>query len=287
MSHSAFRPHNRTVRWTVVAGLLALLVVPPLGPAHAQSLQDKIKNKQPVVVATEDDYRPFEYIENGKPVGLDNELFQLMKAEAKFDLRQENIPGTGLLAGVSSGKYDAAVTGALINQERLKAFDFAMPVAANMHKYLKRKNDNSIKSIKDLAGKTVGVQSGSVLLARLPELEKMIAKTGGKMGKVVQYASYPEAYQDLANGRVDYVVNVEISLLSVMAERPGVFEIGEPVVDSPSYVGWPVKKGNKEMLDYLNNFLRKVRANGKLEELQKKWLKTSFKNLPEHVEPTF
>jgi len=287
MSHSAFRPHNRTVRWTVVAGLLALLVVPPLGPAHAQSLQDKIKNKQPVVVATEDDYRPFEYIENGKPVGLDNELFQLMKAEAKFDLRQENIPWTGLLAGVSSGKYDAAVTGALINQERLKAFDFAMPVAANMHKYLKRKNDNSIKSIKDLSGKTVGVQSGSVLLARLPELEKMIAKTGGKMGKVVQYASYPEAYQDLANGRVDYVVNVEISLLSVMAERPGVFEIGEPVVDSPSYVGWPVKKGNKEMLDYLNNFLRKVRANGKLEELQKKWLKTSFKNLPEHVEPTF
>jgi polar amino acid transport system substrate-binding protein len=287
MSHSAFRPHNRTVRWTMVASLLALLVVPPLGPAHAQSLQDKIKNKQPVVVATEDDYRPFEYIENGKPVGLDNELFQLMKAEAKFDLRQENIPWTGLLAGVSSGKYDAAVTGALINQERLKAFDFAMPVAANMHKYLKRKSDNSIKSIKDLSGKTVGVQSGSVLLARLPELEKMIAKTGGKMGKVVQYASYPEAYQDLANGRVDYVVNVEISLLSVMAERPGVFEIGEPVVDSPSYVGWPVKKGNKEMLDYLNNFLRKVRANGKLEELQKKWLKTSFKNLPEHVEPTF
>ena len=287
MSHSAFRPRNRIARRTMIAGLLAILAVPTLGPVHAQSLQDKIKNKQPVVVATEDDYRPFEYIENGKPVGLDNELFQLMKAEAKFDLRQENIPWTGLLAGVSSGKYDAAVTGALINQERLKAFDFAMPVAANMHKYLKRKNDNSIKSIKDLSGKTVGVQSGSVLFARLPELEKMIAATGGKMGKVVQYPSYPEAYQDLANGRVDYVVNVEISLLSVMAERPGVFEIGQAVVESPSYVGWPVKKGNKEMLDYLNNFLRKVRANGKLEELQQKWLKTSFKNLPEHVEPNF
>jgi polar amino acid transport system substrate-binding protein len=265
----------------------AILTVLALGPAQGQSLQDKIKNKQPVVVVTEDDYRPFEYVENGKPVGLDNELFQLMKAETNFDLRQEIIPWTGLLAGVSSGKYDAAVTGALINQERMKAFDFAMPVAANMHKYLRRKGDNSIKGVKDLSGKTVGVQSGSVLLARLPELEKMIAKTGGKMGKVVQYASYPEAYQDLANGRVDYVVNVEIGLLSVMAERPGVFEIGEAVVETPSYVGWPVKKGNKEMLDYLNNFLRKVRANGKLEELQNKWLKTSFKNLPEHVEPNF
>jgi polar amino acid transport system substrate-binding protein len=287
MNHSAFQSRTASAVWSFFAVLLAILAVLALNPAHAQSLQDKIKNKQPVVVATEDDYRPFEYIENGKPVGLDNELFQLMKAEAKFDLRQENIPWTGLLAGVSSGKYDAAVTGALINQERLKAFDFAMPVAANMHKYLKRKNDNSINSIKDLSGKTVGVQSGSVLFARLPELEKMIAATGGKMGKVVQYPSYPEAYQDLANGRVDYVVNVEISLLSVMAERPGVLEMGQPVVESPSYVGWPVKKGNKEMLDYLNNFLRKVRANGKLEELQTKWLKTSFKNLPEHVEPNF
>jgi len=287
MKPSSFRFRMQVRSWKTLAVVAAMLAIPALGPAQAQSLQEKIKNHQPVVVVTEDDYRPFEYIENGKPVGLDNELFQLMKADAKFDLRQEIIPWTGLLAGVSSGKYDAAVTGSLINQERMKAFDFAMPVAANMHKYLKRKNDNSIKSIKDLSGKTVGVQSGSVLFARLPELQKMIEKTGGKMGKIVQYASYPEAYQDLANGRVDYVVNVEIGLLSVMEERPGVFEIGQPVVESPSYVGWPVKKGNKEMLDYLNDFLRKVKANGKLEELQKKWLKTSFKDLPEHVEPNF
>ena len=287
MKASSFRFRMQVSSWTTLAVVAAMLALPAPGPAQAQSLQEKIKNHQPVVVVTEDDYRPFEYIDNGKPVGLDNELFQLMKSEAKFDLRQEIIPWTGLLAGVSSGKYDAAVTGSLINQERMKAFDFAMPVAANMHKYLKRKNDNSIKSIKDLSGKTCGVQSGSVLFARLPELQKMIEKTGGKMGKVVQYASYPEAYQDLANGRVDYVVNVEIGLLSVMDERPGVFEIGQPVVESPSYVGWPVKKGNKEMLDYLNDFLRKVKANGKLEELQKKWLKTSFKDLPEHVEPNF
>lgn len=275
------------VGWTVVVATLVLLASLPGNAAHAQSLQEKIKNGQPVVVATEDDYRPFEFIQDGKPAGLDNELFQLMKAGAKFDLRQEILPWTGLLAGVSSGKYDAAVTGSLINKERARAFDFAMPIAANMHYYLKRANDTSIKSIKDLSGKTVGVQSGSVLLARLPELEAMINKTGGKLGKVVQYASYPEAYQDLATGRVDYVVNGEISLVAVMAEKPGVFQMGQPVVESPSYVGWPVKKGNKEMLDYLNAFLKEVRANGKLEQLQQKWLKVTFKNLPEHVEPTF
>ena len=275
------------VGWTSIVATLVPLAALPGNAAHAQSMQEKIKNGQPVVVATEDDYRPFEFIQDGKPAGLDNELFQLMKAGAKFDLRQEILPWTGLLAGVSSGKYDAAVTGSLINKERAKAFDFAMPIAANMHYYLKRANDTSIKSIKDLSGKTVGVQSGSVLLARLPELEAMINKTGGKLGKVVQYASYPEAYQDLATGRVDYVVNGEISLVAVMAEKPGVFQMGQPVVESPSYVGWPVKKGNKEMLDYLNAFLKEVRANGKLEQLQQKWLKVTFKNLPEHVEPSF
>ena len=283
----AFNTESAIKSWRVVATALVMLGVASISSAQAQSLQEKIKNGQPVVVATEDDYRPFEFIQDGKPAGLDNELFQLMKAEAKFDLRQEILPWTGLLAGVSSGKYDAAVTGSLINKERMKAFDFAMPIAANMHHYLKRKNDNGIKTVKDLSGKTVGVQSGSVLLARLPEIDTMLAKSGGKLGKVVQYASYPEAYQDLATGRVDYVVNGEISLLAVIAEKPGVFEIGQPVVESPSYVGWPVKKGNKEMLDYLNAFLKKMRTNGKLEELQQKWLKVTFKNLPEQVEPTF
>jgi polar amino acid transport system substrate-binding protein len=267
--------------------VLALIaVVAPLA-SHGQGLSEKIKKGTPVVVATEDDYRPFEFVQDGKPVGLDNELFQLMKADAKFDLRQEILPWTGLLAGVSSGKYDAAVTGSLINKERMQAFDFAMPIAANMHYYLKRKNDNSIKSVKDLSGKTAGVQSGSVLLARMPELQRMLEKAGGKLGKVVEYPSYPEAYQDLASGRIDYVVNGEINLLALVAERPGVFEIGQPVVDSPSYIGWPVKKGNKEMLDFLNAFVKKVRDNGKLAELQQKWLKVSFKDLPEHVEPSF
>ena len=115
----------------------------------------------------------------------------------------------------------------------------------------------------------------------------MLNATGGKMGRIVEYASYPEAYQDLAGGRVDYVVNGEISLLSVVAERPEVFEMGQPVVESASYIGWPVKKGNKEMLDYLNGFIKSVKDSGKLAELQQKWLKTSFKNLPEKAEPNF
>lgn len=255
--------------------------------AQAQSFNEKMKAGQTIVIATEDDYKPFEFIQDGKPAGLDNELFDILKAESKFPLQHEILPWTGLLAGVSTGKYDAAMTGALVNKERVKAFDFTMPIAENNHYYLKRKSDKSIQSIKDLAGKSVGVQAGSVLLARLPELEAMLQKSGGKLGKVVQYTSYPEAYQDLAIGRIDYVVNGQINLLTVMAQKSDVFEMGTEPVSGPSFVAWPVKKGNKEALDFLNGFIRKMRDSGKLAELQKKWLGVEFKNLPEHVDPTF
>jgi polar amino acid transport system substrate-binding protein len=286
MRFSPFRKACLRKSWLFVAAGLCIFSLAGISPVQSQSLQDKIKSGKPVVIATEDDYQPFEFIQNGKPVGLDNELFDILKAESKFELRHEILPWTGLLAGVSTGKYDAAMTGALVNKERVNAFDFAMPIAENTHYYLKRKNDNSIHDIKDLAGKTVGVQSGSALLARLPELETMLAKTGGKLGKVVQYTSYPEAYQDLASGRVDYVVNGQINLIALTTEKPGVFEIGQPV-SGPSFVAWPVKKGNKEMLNFLNGFLKKMRDSGKLAELQRKWLKVEFKNLPEHVEPIF
>ena len=109
-------------------------------------------------------------------------------------------------------KYDVAITAAIITKERKQSLDFASPIADATHYYVKRKDDKSISSIKDLNGKTVGVQAGSALLARLPELNTMLEKEGGKLGKVVEYTSYPEAYQDMALGRVDYVVNTIINL---------------------------------------------------------------------------
>ena len=57
-----------------------------------------------------------------------------------------------------------------------------------------------------------GVEAGSAMLKLLPQLEDMLKESGGKLGKVVEYTSYPEAYQDLALGRVDYVVNTVINV---------------------------------------------------------------------------
>ena len=248
-------------------------------PARAVTLAE-IKSRGYMVVATEDDFKPFEFIQDGKPTGYDTELLELMRKTAPFQVRQETIPWTGLLPGVGSGKYDAAVTAALITPEREKFLDFCSPVAESTDYYVKKKGNTAITGIKDLAGKKCGVQAGSAMLSSLPELEAMLQATGGKMGEVVQYVSYPEAYQDLAIGRTDYVVNTQINLQSLVNDKPGVFEMGQ-AVSKKIYIAWAVKKGNAEILEMLDGFLLAQRKNGEMAKLQQKWFGISF-DMPEH-----
>ncbi len=263
----------------------ALLAVPMLSGASKAAGLDEIKQRG-LIVATEDDFRPFEFVKDGKAVGFDNEMIEDLKKYAPFEIKQQILPWTGILAGVSTGKYDAAITAAIITKERLASLDFTSPIADATHYYLKRKDDKSISSIKDLSGKTVGVQAGSALLARLPELGTMLEKEGGKLGKVVEYTSYPEAYQDLALGRVDYVVNTVINLQTLVAEKPGVFELGQPV-SGKSFPAWAVAKGNTELLNFLNGFIAKQKESGRFAELQKKWFGEAFTNLPVKWDPEF
>lgn len=246
--------------------------------ANALTL-DEIKKRGYMVVATEDDYRPFEFVKDSTPTGYDTELLKILRKLAPFEIRQEIIPWTGILPGVDSGKYDAAVTAALITQERQKFLDFTSPVSDATIYYVKRAKDSSIQGIKDLNGKTVGVQAGSAMLAALPQLEAMLTKTGGRLGKVVQYVSYPEAYQDLAIGRTDYVTNTVINLNLLIKEKPGIFALGQPVAGK-TYIAWSVKKGNTGVLDFLNGFLLGERKNGEMYKLQKAWLGQSFEDMP-------
>ena len=277
---------SRTALQSALGLFGALLLFGALAPpAEAASLEE-IKKRGYLIAATEDDFRPFEFVKDGKPAGFDNELVDELRKYAPFEIKQEVLPWTGLLAGVSTGKYDIAITAAIITKERTQSLDFTSPIADATHYYVKRKSDTSITAIKDLNGKTVGIQAGSALLGRLPELETMLKADGGKLGKVVEYTSYPEAYQDLALGRTDYVVNTIINLKALVAEKPNVFEIGQPV-SGKSFPAWAVKKGNAELLAFMNEFIAKQKASGKFAELQQKWFGESFPNLPVSFEPEF
>lgn len=264
---------------TGAAGAMLLTGAGLASRAGAATLAE-IKARGAMIVATEDDFKPFEFIKDGKPTGYDTELLELMRKTVPFAIKQETIPWTGLLPGVGSGKYDAAVTAALITAEREKFLDFCSPIAESTDYYVKKKGNAAITSVKNLAGKKCGVQAGSAMLSSLPELEEMLKSNGGKMGEVVQYVSYPEAYQDLAIGRTDYVVNTQINLQSLVNDKPGVFELGQ-AVSKKIYIAWAVKKGNTEVKDLLDSFLLGARKSGEMAKLQQKWFGLTF-DMPEH-----
>jgi len=239
----------------------------------------EIKQRGYMVVVTEDDFRPFEFIKDGKPTGFDNELLDRLRKFAPFEIRQEIIPWPGILAGVTTGKYDVALTAAAITKERQPTLDFTMPLVDNSNYYAKRKADKSIQSIADLNGKSFGLQVGSVMKERLPELQALLNPTNGKLGPMTEYNSFPDAYQDLANGRIDYVINTYINLSELVKEKPNVFELGQKV-SGRVMPAWAVKKGNAGVLAFLNTFLAQERESGGLASLQMKWFGTSFDDLP-------
>jgi polar amino acid transport system substrate-binding protein len=246
--------------------------------ASAASLED-IKKRGYMIVATEDDYPPFEFVVDGKPMGYDHELLSILRKSTGFEVRQEILPWQGILPGVASGKYDVALSAAVITDERVKSLDFTVPISESTMAYVKRKGDASIKSLKDLSGKTLGVQQGGASFQVLPELEVELKKTGGKLGNVVQYGAFSEAYQDLVNRRLDVVIHNIVSLSTLVSEKPDVFELGERV-GRKSYAAWAVQKNNKSLVDFLNAFLAQQKSNGTYKQLQVKWLKITFDDLP-------
>lgn len=269
---------------SLMAAIAGVMTIGAMAHGVEAATLEEIKARGYLIVATEDDYKPFEFMEDGKPVGFDNDLLAEFRKVFPVEIRQEVIPWTGLLAGVSTGKYDVAVTAAMITKERVKSLDFSVPIADSTHYYVKRKGDDSIKEIKDLTGKTVGVQAGSAQLEKLPELEAMLAKTGGKLGEAKQYTSYPEAYQDLALKRLDFVINTIINLKSLVKDKPDVFEIGQPV-SGQTVPAWAVAKGNTELLAVINEFLLAQKKSGNLGTLQAKWLGQAFPDLPDAYTP--
>lgn len=260
----------------VLAGVASL-------PAFALNDIEAIKTRGYMVVSTEDDYSPYNFVVNGQPTGFHNELLADLKAFAKtkgFDVRQEIIPWTGLLAAVSSGQHDVAFTGALVTDDRLRVFDFAPPFASAQHYFVKLKGDKTITNqINSLCGKTVGVQGGSAFEARLPELIKKLNGVGCGLGPIKKYQTDTEAYIDLANHRVDYVINSLIAVNDLLKTRGNTFEKGF-AVSGGGFNAWPVPKNSPTVLKFFTEFMDSIRKNGRLAELQNKWFGEAFPSLP-------
>ncbi|MGQ9873137.1 transporter substrate-binding domain-containing protein [Leptodesmis sp.] len=231
----------------------------------SKTLADQIQKQGYLRVATEDDYPPFEFLLNGKPFGFDHELLARLREAVSFEIQQDIVPWQGILPGVKQGQYDVALSAVGITDEWAEFLDFTMPIAESTIAYIKRKDDSSIQGVKFLSGKILGVQQGGISMAAILDLEARLQQQGGKLRSIKQYQRFAQAYQDLINQKLDAVLHNIVSLSVLVDGKPAIFELGERV-SRKLYAAWAVKKGNRELLDLLNQLLQQQREQGTLED---------------------
>lgn len=107
----------------------------------------------------------------------------------------------------------------------------------------------------------------------------MLEKTGGNLGPVVEYPSYPEAYADLANKRLDYVINVVISVNDTAKAKPKVFAKGL-AVSGPGYMAWPIPKNSPQLLAYMTRVYEPHEGDRQARRTAEKWFGETYDNLP-------
>lgn len=239
-------------------------------------LLDDIKARGEIVVATEARYTPFEMLENGKIVGYGKDILdEIMKDLPGVKLKQLDLPFQGILAGLSTKRYDFVATSLTITKARAANYAFTYPISTASVAILKRKGDNSIQSPQDMVGKIAGTQAGSPQLEILKQYEtKTLLPTVGKGIKAIQeFTDYNEAYAALAAHRVDFVPQAVPNLAPVVKERPELFEIVQPPFGPDTYYAWAGRKDadSARLVQFFSDQIEKLHKSGKLAELQKKW----------------
>lgn len=113
-----------------------------------------------LVVYTNAEFAPFEYVANNKVVGVDIDISKKIAEEIGAELEIVNTDFDSIIGAIASGKGDLGASGFTINAERLEQVNFTIPYFTTTQ-YIIVPKGSEIKAVEDLAGKKVAVQIGT------------------------------------------------------------------------------------------------------------------------------
>ncbi len=82
------------------------------------------RNNGKLRMATNAEFPPYEYVEDGKVVGIDVDIAQAIADKLGMELVVDNIEFDSIITAVSTGKDDIGVAGMTVTEDRLKNIDF-------------------------------------------------------------------------------------------------------------------------------------------------------------------
>lgn len=213
-----------------------------------------------LVMATNAEFPPYEYYEDGDIVGIDVEIAKAIAAKLGMELQIEDMAFDAIIPAVTSGKADFGAAGMTVTEERQRSVEFT-DTYANSNQVAIVKEDSDITGSDALAGKIIGVQLGTTGDALATEI---------KDATVERYNKGLEAVQSLTQGKIDTVVIDQATAEAFVKKTEGIKILEEKMSEEEYAIA--IKKGNMELVEKMNEAIKELKEEGKIDEIVAKYM---------------
>ena len=232
--------------------------------ADAQDFKSKLVQAGTITVGTSGTVTPFSYSDaSGKLEGFDIDVMNRVAAELKLPVRYVTLDFSGLLPGLTAGRFDVVASGVTRTPQRMTSTEFKIlsPYIVNGVAITRRAGDTRINGWKDVCGKRMGGVRGGVF--QKIAMEKLPA---GCVTELREYPAPGEMLLDLGNNRIDFMAHdflgISYTKVSTKANIDVLPDILETITQSLA-----VNAKNPELTDTIDKMLIKWRADKSLDAL--------------------
>lgn len=267
---------NRTRRYVFVGvwtlALVAILTLPALAsPAPqaatvAQTDDDwsRVQKSGKLVVGTAADYEPFEYYSSNYQLdGFDIALMKAVGERMDVEVIFNDFAFDGLLDALRLDQVDAAIAAISVTPDRREIVDFTNLYHIGEDAALARTNyRGTVRSATDLAGKVVGVQSGTTYQTWVQQ--NLVDAGLIAQADLVAFQDTSSLIRDLRNGQIDVALMGKLPAQQVNRRFPDLKVVGESFNRQQFAIA--VRQGST-LIDQFNEALLQTQKDGTFAQL--------------------
>jgi polar amino acid transport system substrate-binding protein len=211
-------------------------------------------------------YPPFETIDaQGHPAGISVDLAKALGESLHRPLRIENIPFTGLIPSLMTGKIDLIISSMTDTAEREKTISFSDPyLAIGLALLAGSKSGLTFGSDLDLPSRIVAVRQGTTA--------QTWAQEHLRKAKVLVLDKESSAVLEVVQGKADAFLYDQMSVWKNQREHPAeTTALLTPIQTEHWAIG--LRPDETVLRNQVNAFLKSYRASGGFDRLGEKYLK--------------
>jgi polar amino acid transport system substrate-binding protein len=225
-----------------------------------------------LTVGSDTTYPPQEFVDtaSGQAIGFDIDLITAMAQRMGLKTVVKKANFNTIIDDLSAHRYDVVISAITINDQRKQKADFVPYFNAGESLLVQKGNPDKITSVKDLCGKNVGVQDGTVELDDLTAANKDCKASGKPAINLTILKDQTDVIQLLVNRRA--VATYQDSPVTdyYLSQNSGQFEIGGTVVNAAAE-GIAVRKGDTTMFNAMQAAFKSIKDDGTYDSLFNKW----------------